>query len=134
MKGCFLDAMGLLFKPGPGRHVSSQANDGLDAFLHNFGIELNGAKKIAIVGHGERWEPEFLGAGHELLNLTGRVEKTVFCVAVEVDEVAVAHLKSVERMEESGWRKTGLPAIRHPSSAILDYSHSIVAGGLLEIS
>src|SRR5262249_7145696 len=91
------------------RDVELAADDRLDAGLHRRVVEIDRAEEIAVIGQRDRRELELLGLGDELLELGGAVEQAVLGMHMEVDEVAVLH--------------------RAPG-----YSHSIVEGGLDEMS
>ncbi len=103
------------------------ADDGLDAGLPARRVEIDGPEEIAVIGEGQGGKAELGGAGDEahvlfllplpfdaldLLELGGPVEQAVLGVDVEVDEV--------------GARRAILAGAR--------YSHSIVLGGLEEMS
>jgi len=104
MEGGFFNAVRLFFKAGTGSHIRAHSDNGLDPLFHGLGIELDSAEEIPVVGHGKRREAKLLGAGHEFIDLAGGVEKAVFGMTVEMDEVAVAHSKTVPRSTIHGPR------------------------------
>ena len=109
------------------RDVELGADDGLDAGLLARRVEVDSPEEVAVIGEGEGGKAQLGGAGDEahvlfllplpfhaldLLELGGPVEEAVLGMHVEVDEV--------------GARGAVLAGAR--------YSHSIVLGGLEEMS
>src|SRR6185295_58548 len=92
----------------PRRDVELRAEDGLHARLHAGRIEIDAAEEVAVVGERERGEAQLRGALNELLEARGAVEQAVLRVDVQVDEIG--------------------------GQFQLSYSHSMVLGGLEEMS
>ena len=95
--------------PPAWRHVELAAEDRLDAGLLGRQVEVDCAEEVPVIGERDRREPELLCLLDQLLELCGAVEQAVLGMHVQVDEFAVPH--------------------RAP-----DHSHSIVEGGLDEMS
>ena len=70
--------------------VDLAADDGLDAEVLAGQEELGRAEQVAVVGDGAGGHAEILGAGAEILDADGAVEKAVFGVAVQVHEIGHA--------------------------------------------
>src|SRR4029453_555617 len=96
----------------PRCHVQLAAHDGLDAGLLRRRVEVDGAEEVAVVGQRDGGEVERLGGVHQLVELGRAIEQAVLGVDVKVDEVPS--------------RPLGL--------LLLLYSHSMVLGGLEEMS
>src|SRR5205085_9279113 len=103
-----LDAGARLVVPAARSHVDLAAENGLDALVEAGVVEGDGAEHVAVVGDRHRLHAQTADLVHELIDVARAVKEAVFGVKVEVDEVLLA------------------PACLH--------SHSIVEGGLLEIS
>ena len=71
--------------------VHLTANHGMNAFFVGFVIELNCAKEIAMVGHGDSWHALLLGDGHQLLDIAGAIQQRVIGMAVKVNERTFGH-------------------------------------------
>src|SRR5581483_5059161 len=102
---------------GFGRHapallgyISLAADDGLDAALMSFIVELNSAEKIPVVRHRHRRHVLLLDQFHELLDFAGSVQQGVVCVAVQMYEGGGCH---GEISVYPNWRFTSLRSAAH---------------------
>src|SRR6476661_9218587 len=76
----------LLGMPTAERHVGFAADDGFDADLFRFAVELDGAEHVAMIGHRHGRLSEGLDLLNQRFNLIGAVEKTELGVQMQVDE------------------------------------------------
>jgi hypothetical protein len=71
--------------------VDLTTDDRLDARLFAVIVVRDGAKEISMVGYGESRHFVFRGSPGHLPDVASPVEKTVFTVAVEMDEFGCGH-------------------------------------------
>ncbi len=72
--------------PAAQRHIGFAADDGFDACIFGFAVELDGAEHIAMVGHGDGRLSKGLDLLDERLDLICAVEETELGVKMEMDE------------------------------------------------
>src|SRR5262249_14575823 len=110
MVGAFIAAiLGAAVLPASRRDVELAAEDRLDAGLLRGVVEIDRAEEVAVIRERDGRELQLLGLVDQLLELGGAIEQAVLRMHVQVDAFAVLH--------------------RAPG-----YSHSIVEGGLDEMS
>ena len=69
------------------RHVGFAADDGLDAGVFGFSVELDGAEHVAMVGHRHGRLIERFDLLNERLDLIRAVQETELGMEMEVDEL-----------------------------------------------
>ncbi len=95
-------------------HVELAAEDRLHSRLGARGVEVHRAEEVAVVGEGQRRELERLGPIDQLLEAGRPVEQAVLRVHVQVHEVAMFHLSSLN-VEDFGLAVGLLRASAHPT-------------------
>ncbi len=76
---------------------------GLMPWLHRFAIKLYGAEHVAVIGHGDGRLLERFDALEKLIDLVGAVQKTVFGMAVKMNETGMFH-RAKSQLAQSQWR------------------------------
>ena len=97
----------LFVKAALGRDIHFAADDGFNTVAGRGPVEIDRAKHIAMIGHGHRRHAVVSHPRHQVRNLIGSVQQAVLRVQMEMYKLL---------------------------HCILPHSHSMVAGGLEEIS
>src|SRR5688500_4422436 len=106
--GSFIDT--LLFEAARRRDVNLTADDRLDTVAHRLAIKLDSAEHVAVVGHGHGRLFERFDALEQLIDLVGAVQKTVFGMAVKMNETGMFH-RAKSQLAQSQWRDNYFAAI-----------------------
>ena len=80
------DPLALVSHPFLARDVGLEADDGLDAVLLRFLIEIDHAKHVSVVGDGDGLHPRLLAGSHQIGQADGTVEQAVERVQMEMGE------------------------------------------------
>ena len=76
----------LLRVPATQRHIGFAADDGFDACIVGFAVELDGPEHVAMVGHGHSRLAKRFDLLHQRLDLIGAVEEAELGVQVKMNE------------------------------------------------
>ena len=76
-----------LVKPRPGGHIYLTAYDGFYACFFGSLVKLHAAIHNSVVGTSNGGLSTFLDALHQLIDPAGTVQKAVFCMQMQVDEL-----------------------------------------------
>ena len=87
MKILVMSKMSGPLAPAAGRHIGFTANNRLDIMGFGFLIKINGAKKIAMVGHGHGGHTKILDLLEQRCELVGPVEEAILGVKMEMNEL-----------------------------------------------
>lgn len=68
-------------------HIGFATNDGFDAMIFCFLIEIDGAKQIAMIGHGHGWLAKCLYLIKQWGKLIGPIQQAIVSMKVKVDEL-----------------------------------------------
>src|SRR5262249_54768846 len=74
------------------RNIQLAPDDRLHAGLRAARVEVHAPEQVAVVGERDRGELELLGLPDELLESGRAIEKAVFRMHVEMDEIGVFHV------------------------------------------
>ena len=83
----------LTVMPAGRRHVDFTTDDGFDALSQGLAVKFDRPEHVPMVGHGQGGLFEFLCPLQERIDLVGAIQQAVLCVAVQVDERGMLHVK-----------------------------------------
>ena len=88
-----IGALGLAF--GAIRHlvvihqIDFASDDRFDPFFLSAVVEINGPKKVAMIGHRDCRHLQFRASGHEAIDATASIEETIISMKVKVNKRGV---------------------------------------------